>query len=103
MPEGLLKSTNTISSRYFIGGSDARIIVGGDEGALIRLWREKRGEIAPEDFSGNLIVQLGVANRGPQSALVSGQHRPDPYRRRAPGLASDAAVDGGNAGRPSRG
>jgi predicted phage-related endonuclease len=61
MPEGLLKSTNTISSRYFIGGSDARIIVGGDEGALIRLWREKRGEIAPEDFSGNLIVQLGVA------------------------------------------
>ena len=61
MPEGLLKSTNTISSRYFIGGSDARIIMGGDEGALIRLWREKRGEIAPEDFSGNLIVQLGLA------------------------------------------
>jgi predicted phage-related endonuclease len=61
MPEGLPKSTNTISSRYFIGGSDARIIVGGDEGALIRLWREKRGEIAPEDFSGNLIVQLGLA------------------------------------------
>ena len=61
MPEGLLKSTNTISSRYFIGGSDARIIMGGDEGALIRLWREKQGEIAPEDLSGNLIVQLGLA------------------------------------------
>jgi predicted phage-related endonuclease len=47
--------------RYFIGGSDARIIMGDNEGALIRLWREKRGEIETEDLSGNLIVQLGVA------------------------------------------
>src|SRR6516162_2565119 len=47
--------------RRFIGGSDARIIMGDDEAALIRLWREKRGEIAPEDLSGNLIVQLGLA------------------------------------------
>jgi predicted phage-related endonuclease len=47
--------------RYFIGGSDARIIMGDDEAALLRLWREKRGEIQPEDLSGNLIVQLGLA------------------------------------------
>jgi predicted phage-related endonuclease len=47
--------------RYFIGGSDARIIMGDDEGALLRLWREKRGETEPEDLSGNLIVQLGLA------------------------------------------
>jgi predicted phage-related endonuclease len=47
--------------RYFIGGSDARIIMGNDEAALIRLWGEKRGEIEPEDLSGNLIVQLGLA------------------------------------------
>ena len=46
--------------RYFIGGSDARIIMGQDEAALIRLWREKRGEVEPEDLSGNLVVQLGV-------------------------------------------
>jgi predicted phage-related endonuclease len=46
--------------RYFIGGSDARVIIGDDEGALLRLWREKRGEVEPEDLSGNLIVQLGV-------------------------------------------
>jgi predicted phage-related endonuclease len=46
--------------RYFIGGSDARIIMGNDEAALLRLWREKRGEVGPEDLSGNLIVQLGV-------------------------------------------
>jgi predicted phage-related endonuclease len=47
--------------RSFIGGSDARIIIGDDEGALQRLWREKRGEVEPEDLSGNLIVQLGLA------------------------------------------
>jgi predicted phage-related endonuclease len=47
--------------RSFIGGSEARIIMGNDEQALIRLWREKRGEVEPEDLSGNLIVQLGVA------------------------------------------
>ena len=47
--------------RHFIGGSDARIIMGNDEAALIRLWREKRGEVEPEDLSGNLLVQLGLA------------------------------------------
>ena len=46
--------------RTFVGGSDARIILGDDEAALLRLWREKRGEAEPEDLSGNLIVQLGA-------------------------------------------
>jgi hypothetical protein len=50
-----------LSRRLFIGGSDARIIMGPDEAALIQLWKEKRGEVEPEDLSGNLIVQLGVA------------------------------------------
>jgi predicted phage-related endonuclease len=50
-----------IGRRHFIGGSDARIIVGQDEKALIRLWQEKRGEVGPEDLSANLIVQLGLA------------------------------------------
>jgi hypothetical protein len=45
--------------RDFIGGSDARINMGGDEGALLRIWREKRGEVEPQDLSGNLIVRLG--------------------------------------------
>ena len=45
--------------RSFIGGSDARIIMGNDEAALIRLWREKRGEVGPEDLSDNLTVQFG--------------------------------------------
>ena len=47
--------------RAFIGGSDARIIMGDDERALIRLWREKRGEVEPEDLSDNSVVQLGAA------------------------------------------
>src|SRR5438046_2799919 len=47
--------------RHFIGGSDARIIMGDHEAALLRLWREKRGEVEPQDLSGNLIVQLGRA------------------------------------------
>ena len=47
--------------RQFLGGSDARIIMSPDQAALIRLWKEKRGEVEPEDFRDNLIVQLGVA------------------------------------------
>ena len=60
--------TNQNLRRHFIGGSDARIIMGDDEEALLRLWREKRGELEPKDLSGNLIVQLGIVtedlNRG---------------------------------------
>ena len=47
--------------RYFIGGSDARTIMGDDENALLRLWREKHGEAESEDLTGNLVVQLGLA------------------------------------------
>ena len=49
-----------LDRRAFIGGSDARIIMGEDEAALLRLWHEKRGEIEPEDLSGDLLVQLGT-------------------------------------------
>ena len=45
----------------YIGGSDARTILGTDEAALLRLWREKRGEVEPEDLSGSLLVQFGCA------------------------------------------
>src|ERR1700758_3570440 len=50
--------------RTFVGGSDAKIIMGNDQSALVRLWREKRGEVEPDDLSGNLIVQLGLATEG---------------------------------------
>jgi predicted phage-related endonuclease len=56
-----LAGLSRFDRRGFIGGSDARIIMGNDEAALIRLWREKRGEVEPEDLSGNLVIQLGAA------------------------------------------
>jgi predicted phage-related endonuclease len=52
---------DSVNRRSFIGGSDARIIMGNDEAALLHLWREKRGEVEPEDLSDNLLVQLGLA------------------------------------------
>jgi predicted phage-related endonuclease len=61
MKSGVSVTPRFSPRRSFIGGSDARIIMGNDEAALVRLWREKRGEVEPEDLSGNLIVQLGVA------------------------------------------
>jgi predicted phage-related endonuclease len=35
--------------------------MGNNEAALIRLWREKRGEVERPDYSDNLLVQLGLA------------------------------------------
>jgi predicted phage-related endonuclease len=55
-----IRTMSTAGRRSFVGGSDARLIMGDDEAALVRLWQEKRGEIEPEDLSGNLVVQLGV-------------------------------------------
>ena len=51
---------STRDRRGFIGGSDARVIMGNDEADLVRLWREKRGDAEPEDLTNNLIVQLGI-------------------------------------------
>jgi predicted phage-related endonuclease len=60
MSKNFVKANGRSERRYFIGGSDARIIMGDDETALVRLWREKRGEVEPRDLSGNLVVQLGA-------------------------------------------
>jgi len=58
---GTLGIAETKSRRTFLGGSDARIIMGSDDSALHRLWREKRGEAEPQDLSKSLLVQLGKA------------------------------------------
>ncbi|WP_354057411.1 YqaJ viral recombinase family protein [Bradyrhizobium sp. RT6a] len=47
--------------RSFVGGSDAKIIMGNDDLALLRLWQEKWGELVPSDLSRDLLVQLGTA------------------------------------------
>ena len=74
--------------------------MGSDEAALLRLWREKRGEAEPEDLSGNLIVQLGVVteelNRRWYEAN-SGQVITDVQKRRP---TSGPPLDGGDPGRP---
>jgi hypothetical protein len=49
LPKEAMKSTGWKevdgTRRSFIGGSDARIIMGNDENSLLRLWQEKRGEV----------------------------------------------------------
>src|SRR5260370_38084107 len=60
MSISLRKQSHKPDRMNFIGGSDARIIMGKDEKALLRLWHEKRGEVANLDLSGVLIVQLGL-------------------------------------------
>jgi hypothetical protein len=92
--------------RHFIGGSDARIIMGNDEKALINLWHMKRGEAEPEDLSKNLIVQLGVVtedlNRRWYEAQ-SGQTLTDIQRRmrhpvlRWMGATLDGRIEGSGA------
>jgi hypothetical protein len=72
--------------------------MGQDEAALLRLWREKRGEVEPRDLSTNLVVQLGVVteelNRRWYQANT-GQVLTDIERP-----PSDTALDGSNARRP---
>jgi hypothetical protein len=82
--------------RCFIGGSDARIIMGDDEDALLRLWQEKRGEVEPKDLSGNLLVQLGVVTEISIGAGI----RPTVAK---PLPTSLIALDGGHFGWPRRG
>ena len=79
-----------VNRRAYIGGSDARIVMGQDEPALLRLWREKRGEVEPKDLSGNLIVQLGV----PQPELVRAEHPTNPPGCPVPDPASGDPMDG---------
>src|ERR1700757_4538928 len=94
------------SRRCFIGGSDGRIIMGSDEAALVRLWREKRGEAEPEDLSDNLIVQLGRATEELNRSWYernTGRQVPDVQRRgrhsAIPWMAAtlDGIVDGTEA------
>ena len=88
----------SVDRRSFIGGSDARVIMGGDEGNLVRLWREKRGEVEPEDLSNNLIVQLGTVTEDLNRRWYernTGYTRPG---RSEADPASDHQVDGGDTG-----
>ena len=82
--------------------------MGSDEAALVQLWREKRGEVGPEDISGNLIVQLEAVteelNRRWYEANT-GQTAPDlatpgqqPSRPEGPKQNSNGPLNGGGNG-----
>jgi predicted phage-related endonuclease len=78
------KIVNGFDRSQFIGGSDARVIMGKDEKALLRLWQEKRGETGGPDLSGVLIVQLGLVTEDLNRRwyeLNSGNHISDVQRR----------------------
>src|SRR5262249_24809539 len=56
----------------------------GREAALLRLWREKRGEAEPDGLSSNLVVQLGAATEEPNRTWYernTGRHGTDVQRR----------------------
>jgi hypothetical protein len=71
--------------------------MGKDEAALVRLWRDKRGEAEPEDLSGNLTVQLGVVTEDLNRRWYEA-YRPGHHRHPAAGLSSGPEVDGGDFG-----
>src|ERR1700675_4325124 len=105
-PSGRTVPAGLSNRRSFIGGSDARIIMGDDESALVRLWREKRGEAEPEDLSGNLIVQLGLVTealnrnwyeRNTGQTVECVQHRLRHPVLRWMGATLDGKVAGGGA------
>lgn len=54
-----LSAAAIANRRSGIGGSDANVIVAGDPGAVLHLWRVKRGEVAPERLDDVLPVMLG--------------------------------------------
>jgi hypothetical protein len=91
MEPGMLKTPDLRRRRYVIGGSDARIIIGDNEAALLRLWQEKRGQAEPVDLSGNL--------REPEPTVVSGQFGSGAHRHTATHSAPRPAVDGSHTGR----
>ena len=54
-----MSADDVSARRSCIGGSDANIILSGESHRVLRLWQEKRGEVAPEDLSAVLPVMLG--------------------------------------------
>src|SRR5262245_44979658 len=73
MNKQILRLADPISRRSFIGGSDARIIMGIDEAALIRRRREKCGEAEPEGLS----AELGKATKDFNRVWYSGRRARD--------------------------
>ena len=76
MTKDLTTTSRLADRRRFIGGSDARIIMAGDEAALIRLWKEKRGEAEPEDLSSSSLASPPKRSTGPGTSAIRGASSP---------------------------
>jgi hypothetical protein len=76
--------------------------MGPEETTLLRLGREKRGELEPEDLSGNLIVQLVSVTERSEPTVVRAQHRPSGRRGSEAVVSSGKALDGSDPGNPAR-
>lgn len=55
-----LTAEQKLKRRDGIGGSDANIIMGGDQAAILHLWEIKTGQAEDEDLSRVLPVQMGL-------------------------------------------
>jgi len=82
--------------RGFVGGSDAKIIMGDDHAALLRLWQEKRGELEPQDLAHDLLVQATEPLNRHWYEKQTGQR----VRGAAADLSSGSPLDGRHARRP---
>src|SRR5882757_3610111 len=111
MPQPQSEPGQHLNRRSYIGGSDARTIMGADEAALVRLWREKRGEIHPEDLSDILTVQLGTVTedlnrrwyeRNTSNAVTNVQRRIQHPVHKWMAATLDGLVDPGGAKRCTR-
>lgn len=74
--------------RSFIDGSDTRIIMGQDEEALLRLWREKRGIRSSVSLSQNLSRNAFHDARRRAEAAGPKRAQSKPYRSSARCTAS---------------
>jgi|GEM_PF-7110282 len=61
--------------RSFIGGSDARTIMGDDESALVHLWREREARSSPRTSPATSSSSSGVATE-PLNRQWFAQFRP---------------------------
>ena len=75
MLERSMRNGHHTDRRHFIGGSDARIIMGQDEKALIRLWQEKRGGGRAGGPLRRTHRPTRLGDRRPQSAMVRAHYR----------------------------
>jgi predicted phage-related endonuclease len=82
-----------VERRFFIGDSDARTIMGTDETALLRLWREKQSEVQPLRQPHR---SARTRERGHQSALLRGQYRSGHQGYPAAGTASGRPLGRGS-------